>query len=75
MALGGITPKQKLTHTAAVAFSLLILSTVCQAEDLAGTASVIDGNTLEIHGTRIRLHGIDTPESKQTCVANGSTYR
>ncbi|MCC3862615.1 thermonuclease family protein [Pseudemcibacter aquimaris] len=67
--------KQKLIHTTATAFSLLVLSTVCQAEDLQGTASVIDGDTLEIHGTRIRLHGIDTPESKQTCVANGSTYR
>jgi len=67
--------KQKLTHIAAATFSLLILSTVSQAEDLQGTASVIDGDTLEIHGTRIRLHGIDTPEGKQTCVANGSTYR
>ena len=25
------------------------------ADDLAGQASVIDGDTLEIHGTRIRL--------------------
>jgi hypothetical protein len=35
--------------------------------DLAGQASVIDGDTLEMHGTRIRLWGIDAPESDQLC--------
>jgi endonuclease YncB( thermonuclease family) len=35
--------------------------------DLTGQASVIDGDTLEIHGTRIRLWGIDAPESTQLC--------
>jgi endonuclease YncB( thermonuclease family) len=35
--------------------------------DLIGQASVIDGDTLEIHGTRIRLWGIDAPESSQLC--------
>lgn len=34
---------------------------------LAGRASVIDGDTLEIHGVRIRLHGVDAPESAQSC--------
>jgi endonuclease YncB( thermonuclease family) len=37
------------------------------AEDHAGQASIIDGDTLEIHGTRIRLWGIDAPESSQLC--------
>ena len=35
------------------------------AEEIVGVASVIDGGTLEIHGERIRLHGIDAPESNQ----------
>jgi endonuclease YncB( thermonuclease family) len=33
--------------------------------DLSGQASIIDGDTLEIHGTHIRLWGIDAPESSQ----------
>ena len=37
------------------------------AEDIIGRASVIDGDTLEIHGTRIRLFAIDAVESSQSC--------
>ena len=37
------------------------------ASPLIGVASVIDGDTIEIRGTRIRLHGIDAPESSQLC--------
>jgi endonuclease YncB( thermonuclease family) len=37
------------------------------ADSLSGQASIIDGDTLEIHGTRIRLWGIDAPESSQLC--------
>jgi endonuclease YncB( thermonuclease family) len=45
--------------------SILILGPkpVALADDLIGQASVIDGDTLEIHGSRIRLWGIDAPES------------
>ncbi len=35
--------------------------------DISGTATVIDGDTLEIGGEKIRLEGIDAPESAQTC--------
>lgn len=34
---------------------------------MTGQASIIDGDTVEIHGTRIRLWGIDAPESSQLC--------
>src|SRR5437867_8286882 len=46
---------------------LLLLSGGARADDFAGQASVVDGDTLEIHGRRIRLWGIDAPESSQLC--------
>lgn len=45
-------------------------------QTLVGTASVIDGDTIEVHGVRIRMHGIDAPESRQECVrADGTSWR
>ncbi|MDX8501943.1 thermonuclease family protein [Mesorhizobium sp. VK4C] len=38
-----------------------------QPEPMNGVASVIDGDTIEIHGQRIRFNGIDAPESRQHC--------
>ena len=35
--------------------------------DIVGVARIIDGDTIDIAGTRIRLAGIDAPESDQTC--------
>ena len=46
---------------------LLLLSSAALADDFVGQASIIDGDTLEIHGTRIRLWGVDAPESTQLC--------
>lgn len=34
---------------------------------IVGQAHVLDGDTIEVHGRRIRLHGIDAPELQQEC--------
>lgn len=52
-----------------------LLPAAAASNEVAGTASVIDGDTLDIHGTRVRLHGIDAPEGRQTCGARGRTWR
>lgn len=42
---------------------------------VAGEARVIDGDTIEIAGVRIRLEGIDAPETGQTCSkADGTSW-
>jgi endonuclease YncB( thermonuclease family) len=40
--------------------------------DIVGRARVIDGDTIDIAGARIRLRGIDAPESNQTCTDSGN---
>jgi endonuclease YncB( thermonuclease family) len=43
---------------------------------IVGRATVIDGDTLDIHGERIRLNGVDAPESAQICKdAKERSYR
>lgn len=60
----------------AALLTLLSLWSPALAGDLIGQASIIDGDTLEIHGTRIRLWGIDAPESSQLCRdEDSSVYR
>ena len=59
----------------AIVFVVVLLATAAHAE-IAGRASVIDGNTIEIHGQHIPLDGVDAPEKGQPCYdAAGQAYR
>ena len=46
-----------------------------QTAVIAGLGHVIDGDTLDIGQTRIRLEGVDAPEMAQTCqTATGESW-
>lgn len=55
--------------------ALFFLASPAMAQTVEGRASVIDGDTIEISGERIRFNGIDAPESWQRCAADGKEYR
>ncbi len=38
-----------------------------EISSVSGYAKIIDGDTIKINSKKIRLHGIDAPEKKQTC--------
>jgi endonuclease YncB( thermonuclease family) len=59
----------------AAAGALLALLAQAGEVELGGRASVIDGDTLEIRGRRVRLRGIDAPETSQTCDDRGKPWR
>lgn len=61
-----------------IAVAALVMSTGLSrpSGSLTGRASVADGDTIEMRGERVRLHGVDAPESWQTCEDSyGGIYR
>lgn len=55
---------------------LVLLATPTAAETVAGRASVIDADTLELLGRRIRILDVDAPESAQPCIRpDGEQWR
>ena len=54
-------------------FSILIIFSFApklNSKTIIGNAKVIDGDTIHIGSNKIRLHGIDAPETNQTCEKN-----
>jgi endonuclease YncB( thermonuclease family) len=52
-----------------VALAALLLSATCaRAADVSGIPRIVDGDTVEIAATKIRLSGIDAPETDQLCL-------
>lgn len=62
----------KLIRLALIA--LLFTPSLAFAATLAGVPRVVDGDTLVINGERIRLHGMNAVESKQTCRLDGRAW-
>ena len=58
-----------------VVIALLAQIPSLASADITGPAKVIDGDTIKIRSAKIRLHGIDAPESAQVCRAEGISYR
>ncbi len=50
-----------------IALFVLTVAGAAAASEIGGKASVVDGDTIVIGDQRIRLYGIDAPESGQTC--------
>lgn len=62
----------RAAHTAILGALLVSMGLPALAEDtLRGTANIVDGDTIEIAGIPIRLHGIDAPEQLQNCTGDG----
>ena len=47
---------------------ILFINNSSFAKNIIGKAEIIDGDTIHIGANKIRLHGIDAPETKQTCI-------
>jgi endonuclease YncB( thermonuclease family) len=58
-----------------VALAMLVLAgtpAVAAAQEITGPAVVIDGDSLRVGGTEVRLFGVDAPELSQTCFENAA---
>ncbi len=55
-------------------FLLSALAPSAHAQTIEGVAVVVDGDTIDMTGTRVRLIGIDAPESRQSCLKDGGDW-
>jgi endonuclease YncB( thermonuclease family) len=65
----GRTPSRSTLRSCAGGVLLLLFGAGAAAQEIAGSARVIDGDTLEIDLRPVHLYGIDAVESGQTCVS------
>ncbi|MEX2480920.1 MAG: thermonuclease family protein [Gammaproteobacteria bacterium] len=57
-----------------VVHALMPAGAAAQAGEIRGRATVIDGDSLRVDDTELRLEGIDAPEFQQTCRLRGQDW-
>lgn len=57
-----------------VAIGLTLASGATKAQDVSGPAIASDGDTLQMAGITVRLHGIDAPERNQICMRGSAPW-
>lgn len=60
-----------------IVVGFLIVAALCACEPtvrMSGTATVVDGDSLKIGATSIRIFGIDAPEARQSCQRQGANW-
>jgi len=55
-------------RTTLAAAALMLSAFAASAAEINGPARVVDGDTIEIAATKIRLSGVDSPETDQLCL-------
>src|ERR1039457_6597966 len=67
-----MTTRQRPMEKILIAFVACLVCSLAQAADLSGVPRIVDGDTLAIGTAKVRLEGIDAPETDQVCLnANG----
>ena len=59
---------------ATAVFVFLLATGALAAAEITGKPRIVDGDTLAFGRQRVRLHGIDAPETKQTCSVDGKVW-
>jgi endonuclease YncB( thermonuclease family) len=49
-------------------FTFWIICSIAEAANISGVPRVVDGDTLVVGATKVRLEGIDAPETDQICL-------
>ena len=60
--------------TRSLAFVFLLVSAPAIAAPISGVGNSIDGDSLKVGETEVRLYGIDAPEFTQTCQRDGRAW-
>ncbi len=55
-------------HLLASLSFVALLASAESAEAISGKPRVVDGDSLDFGAVQVRLHGVDAPEAKQTCL-------